>query len=265
MVVGTPALAILILDLQPMHLSSDDRRTIPRAGATTDRRRTSWRDFRRSYPGVVATMGLALLVMLAVDGYMLYKRSGYAAEATRLRAEMTDVERRRTDLLLQSDENRMGVMVELIRRQASADKQLHLAVSVDSGRMTLQREGAKLREMRVQFGPERWVGTAPDTVRTAVPRGTRTVERVLSRGAGWEVPRWVFVDRGLPEPADRTVKGALGPRAIVLSGGTVIYSMPSAGPLNDSTYVMPGAVRARAEDLDAIAPNVRPGMTIYFY
>ena len=248
-----------------MHLSSDDRRTIPRPGATADRRRQSWRDFRHSYPGVVATMGLALLVMLAADAWMLYKRTRYTAEAARLRSEMSDVERRRTDLLLSSEENRLGVMVELIRRQAAGDKELHLAVSVDSGRMTLQREGAKLRVMAVQFGPEKWVGTPPDTVRTAVPRGTRTVERVLTDGSGWEVPRWVFTDRGLAEPAGRTRKGALGPRAPVLSGGTVVYSMPSVGPLNDSTYVMPGAVRAGAADLDAIAPNVKAGMTIYFY
>ena len=252
-----------------MHLTSqsggDDRRTIPRAGPSADRRRTSWRDFRRSYPGVVATMALALVVMLAADGYMLFKRMRYTAEAERLRSEMSDVERRRTDLLLESEENRLGVMVELIRRQAAGDKELHLAVSVDSSRMTLQREGAKLRVMTVQFGPEKWVGTAPDTVRMAVPRGTRTVERVLSSGDVWEVPRWVFTDRGLPVPADRTLKGALGARAIVLSGGTVVYSMPSVGPLNDSTYVMPGAVRATADDLAAIAPNVRAGMTIYFY
>jgi hypothetical protein len=156
-------------------------------------------------------------------------------------------------------------MVELLRRQAAGDKELHRAVAVDSGRMRLQREGAALRDMPVQFGPEKWVGTAPDTVRMTVPRGTRTVERVLSAGDAWEVPRWVFTDRGLAPPADRALKGALGTSAIILTGGTVLYSMPSVGPLNDSAYVLPGSVRARAADLDAIAPNVKPGMTIYFY
>jgi hypothetical protein len=246
-----------------MHLESDDRRTVPRP--TGDRRRTSWRDFRHSYPGVIATMGIALLAMLAVDAYMVYKRSRYASETARLRADMSDVERRRADLLLASDENRLQVMVELLRRQASGDKELHLAVAVDSGRMRLEREGAALRDMPVQFGPEKSVGTAPDTVRMTVPRGTRTVERVLTAGDAWEVPSWVFTDRGLAPPADRALKGALGPRAVMLNGGTVLYSMPSVGPLNDSTYVLPGSVRVRAADLDAIAPNVKPGMTIYFY
>jgi hypothetical protein len=63
----------------------------------------------------------------------------------------------------------------------------------------------------------------------------------------------------------RTVKGALGPAAIMLEGGTVIYSMPTAGPLNDSSYVMPGAVRAKAEDLQAITPNLARGTKAYFF
>jgi hypothetical protein len=61
------------------------------------------------------------------------------------------------------------------------------------------------------------------------------------------------------------VKGALGPVAVVLSGGTVLYSPPSAGPLNDSAYVLPGSVRAREADLRAILPNVQPGMKVYLY
>jgi phosphoribosylamine--glycine ligase len=59
--------------------------------------------------------------------------------------------------------------------------------------------------------------------------------------------------------------GALGPAAIRLDGGTVIYSLPSVGPLNDSSYVLPGAIRVRASDLKAIVPNLRPGVAVYFY
>jgi hypothetical protein len=45
----------------------------------------------------------------------------------------------------------------------------------------------------------------------------------------------------------------------------VIYAMPSVGPLNDSSYVMPGSIRARAADLKAIAANLKLGMSVYFY
>jgi hypothetical protein len=45
----------------------------------------------------------------------------------------------------------------------------------------------------------------------------------------------------------------------------VIYSVPVAGPLNDSSYVLPGSIRASAADLEAIAPNLSVGMAVYFY
>jgi hypothetical protein len=81
----------------------------------------------------------------------------------------------------------------------------------------------------------------------------------------WEVPGWVFADRGLPLPDDRKIAGALGAGAIELSGGAVIYGHPTTGPLADSSYVMPGSIRARTQDLRAIAPNLTPGMSVYLY
>jgi hypothetical protein len=182
-----------------------------------------------------------------------------------LRHEMTGLERGRTDAILARDENRLRLAVELIRRQSRIDKELHLSVTVDSAVMFLEREGAHLREMPIQIGPEKTVGATPDTVRMVAPRGARTIERILDEEGSWEVPAWVYVDRGLQPGAERTIKGALGPAAVVLSGGTVIYSMPSVGPLNDSAYVLPGSIRARAADLKAILPNLQNGMTVYFY
>lgn len=210
-------------------------------------------------------MAFALAAMLALDGWIIYKRIRYGREVDRLRAGMTGAERSRADLLLASDENKFRVMVALIRRQAQVDKEIHLSVSVDSGMMYLEREGALLREMRTEVGPEKLVGTSPDTVRMAIPRGARTVERVLGAKDPWEVPKWVYTDRGLATPVDRSLRGALGPAAVVLNGGTVIYTMPSAGPLNDSSYVMPGAVRLKAQDLKAVTPNLARGSKVYFY
>lgn len=224
-----------------------------------------FRTFRRRHPGFVAAILIIVLALLALDGWLIYKRVRYNEEIARLRAGMTDAERRRSDLIIASEERRLQMMVELIRRQALGDKEIHLSVSIDSATMYLEREGVSLREMPIEIGPEKTVGVAPDTVRMVIPRGTRSVQRVLSQEDSWEVPRWVYADRALPIPEERTMPGALGPVAILLEGGTVIYSMPSAGPLNDSTYVMPGAVRARAEDLRAIAPNLKRGTLTYFF
>ncbi len=230
----------------------------------TDRRRAGWREFRHSYPGLVATMTIAVLLFLAADGWLLFRTRRYGRETAELRASMSDVERKRTDVLLSQDQNRLKVMVELFKRQARVDETLHLSVSLDSGVMYLERDGALLREMPVTVGPERRVGTAPDTVHIAAPRGRRTVERLLGESDAWEIPRWVYADRGIP-PGQSALTGALGPAAIVLDGGTVIYSLPSVGPLNDSSYVLPGAIRVRAADLKAIAPNLSPGVAVYLY
>lgn len=230
----------------------------------TDRRRVGWREFRHSYPGILATMTLAVIVFLAADAWLITRYLRYQRETRELRASMTEVERNRTDALLAQEENRLKVMVELFKRQAKVDPTLHLSVSLDSGVMYLERDGALLREMPITIGPEKRVGTPPDTVHIATPRGKRTVEALLDENDAWEVPQWVYADRGIPA-GETLLKGALGPAAIKLDGGTVIYSHPTVGPLNDSAYVLPGAIRVRASDLKAIAPNLRPGVAVYFY
>jgi hypothetical protein len=230
-----------------------------------ERRRQSWREFRLAYPGIITVLLVVLVSMLAIDGWLVYQRVRYAREIARLRAGMTDQERRKADMVMAAEQNRMRVTLELMRRQANLDKELHLSVAVDSGVMYLEREGALLREMPVDVGPEKRVGVAPDTLKIVAPRGARTVERVLGAKDRWEVPKWVYLDRGIPVPDDRMVVGALGPGAILLSGGSVIYGRPADGPLSDTSYVLPGAIRARTQDLRAIAPNLTPGMSVYLY
>lgn len=248
----------------PSHDGYDPGRRIDPLRPRTDRRRASWREFRRSYPGIIATATVALLILLAADAWLVMRYLRYRRETAELRASMSDVERKRTDELLAQNENRLKVMVELFKRQANLDQTLHLSVSLDSGVMYLEREGALLREMPITVGPEKRVGVPPDTVHVAAPRGKRTVERILGERDAWAIPQWVFTDRGLVA-GDSVLAGALGPAAVVLDGGTVIYSLPSVGPLNDSTYVLPGAIRARASDLRAIAPNLHPGVAVYIY
>ena len=232
--------------------------------ATGERRRAGWAEFRRAYPGIIAVMAVAFLTMLAIDGWLIFKRRDYGAEIDRLRSGMTDAERKQADAVIAAEQNKLRVAIELVRRQAQGDKDLHVSVEVDSGRMVLEQDGALLREMPVDVAPDRIIGSGPDTVRMTRPRGARTVEKILT-GDNWEVPRWVFTDRAIPVPDDRNTRGALGPVAIVLNGGTVIYSLPQSGPLADPGYVLPGSIRARTSDLRAIIPNLKAGSTVYFY
>jgi len=211
------------------------------------------------------SVGILCILLIAVDAFAWRRRRRYQEETARLRASMSELERRRTDEVLAAEHNRLSTAVELLRRQARLEPSLHLAISVDSGIMYLERDGAELRRMRVEIGPERRVGTAPDTVRLAAPRGMRTVVGLVSDSTRWNVPAWVYAERGVAAPASRDIRGALGPAAIVLDGGTVIYAMPSLGPLNDSGYVLPGSLRASATDLRAILPNLSAGTRVFFY
>lgn len=199
-----------------------------------ERRRPGWRDFRRAYPGLIAGFWIVLSAMLIGDGWLAYKRIEYANEAARLRHAMTGVERQRADVVFAANKDKVRVIVELARRQAEGDRDLHLSVAVDQGQMLLEREGARLREMPVRVGPEQVVGTPPDTVRVAAPRGMRTVTSVDAS-------------------------------SVTLDGGTTIYATVGSDALDDSAGVTAGNVRARATDLQAILPNLKPGMSVYFY
>ena len=222
-------------------------------------------DFRRRHPAFTAAIAVIIVGLLAIDAWVIYRRVAYEREIARLRAGMSEFERRRSDAVTNTNEKRLAMMMELLRRQAKIDKEIHLAVAVDSGKMYLERDGALLREMRVEVPVEKRVGAGHDTVHMAAPRGTRSVERLLGPTDAWVVPAWVYSDRGVAQPAGQALIGALGPVAIVLNGGTVIYSLPTVGPLNDSSYVLPGSIRVSAEDLRAVAPNLQRGTVVYFY
>lgn len=209
--------------------------------------------------------GLLLLVLLSVDGVLLWRQGRYREEASRLRAGMTHLERQRADAILAADEERARLMVELLRQQARGDDVLHLAVNTDSGYLALDRGSARLRRIPVEVGVERRVGVPPDTLRIVVPRGVRTIERIVHAGDLIDLPAWLWEDRGLPIPATRSDTGWVGPLALVTTGGTLLYTQPAHGPLADSTYVMPGGIRMALPDLRAIRENLGRGTRVYFF
>ena len=217
---------------------------------------------------VLTTVAVIFVVGIsALNVWVLIRRERYLEEIERLRSSMSALERERTDQLVAREQDKLRLAIALIRWQARLEGALHLSVALDSGAMFLERDGAMLREMPVEVGSERRIGVAPDTVRLAAPRGVRTVARVVDDTTAWEVPAWVYLERGLTPPADtaeRRIRGALGV-AVILEGGAIIYSQPASGPLSDSTYVMPGAIRARADDLRAILPNLSAGTRVYLY
>lgn len=224
-----------------------------------------WRELREAYPRIITGMVLGIAVLLLTDLVLAYKRVQYGGELARMGASMTETERRRVDAIAASEDNRLAIAAELARRQALGDTELHLAVDTAKGVLYLERQGARLRAMPVRLGGEATVGTPPDTVLLAPPLGKRSVARVVDGSYGWAVPEWVYVDGGGPVPDDRRIPGALGPLAIFLDSGAVLYSQPAVGPLSDVSYVLPGSVRAEAPDLEAIRESLQPGMAVYFH
>ncbi len=210
-------------------------------------------------------LSLLLTATLAFDGVLLWKRQRYLEEAARLRKGMSTLEAKRADAILSAETDQSGLMLQLMRQQAAGDDAIHLAINTDSSSVTLESGLAQLRVFHADIGPERRVGLAPDTLQATVPRGTRTVERILSATDTFELPTWLWTDRGLAIPSQRSGPGWTGPGAIVTTGGTLLYSLPNSGPLADSSYVMPGAIRVPVADLNAIRGSLTRGMKVYFF
>lgn len=219
---------------RPKQETGPDTRRRPERAGEGDRRRGSWKDFRRAYPGFVFVLGLGLAAMIVVDGWLIAKRIKYGQDVAQLRQHMTTAERDRTDAIVRSEQNKLRLAIELAKRQSKLDKRLHLNVSLDSARMYLTREGALLREMPVQFGPERPATAADSAPPAAIPRGERTIAVV-----------------------DDT--------RITLDGGAQILSSNASSLADDATPIPPGSLRISLEDMKAIMPNLTAGMKVYFY
>ena len=223
----------------------------------------SIRDRRLSKSGVFILV--IVILALVANGILAAQYVRYQGETSRLREGMTKAQRERADAVVAAERHRMRVAFALIRQQARGDRELHLSVNVDSNHMVLERDGVRLREMDVQVGQERFMPPTGDSAISVSTLGKRTIRRILGPRDDWTVPATVFRDRGIEEPKDRTIRGALGDHAILLTDGTVIYSAPDDGPLADSSYVLPGSLKLAAEDLKAISENLRRGMSVYFY
>ena len=225
-----------------------------------------------SAPGVVVGVSTRLLVLVAGavavllgDGWMVRRVLQLQQEAHAARVDAYGANSAATDAAMAAQQARLQSILDRVRAEAQSDRGLHLSIDVDSGTVTLERDGLVLRSMDADIGPESLVGAPPDTQRLAAPRGIRTVQRVVAKGAPFELPAWVYRERGLQAPADRRVNGALGLGAAVLEGGTIIYATPADGPLADSLYVWPGAIRLSLADLKAVLPNLKPGVKVYLY
>jgi len=189
-----------------------------------------WRTLWRERPGLMRLVWGVALLLLVGNGWLLAQRVLDGRETTRLRTQLSGVERERIDAAMRADSNRTQVVVELARRQARIDNGLHLSVALDSNVLHLEQEGAVLLSIATVTGPNGWIRTGPrDSVPLAAPRGDRTIEDIV------------------------------GDTLVLLSGGTMIYADGLAGPARA------GQLRVSLADLKLLTPNIRPGQHVYFY
>src|SRR5262249_17228216 len=150
-----------------------------------------------------ASFGLALLVLL--DAGLAVASYGYRRQRTGAERAMTALERERSDALMADAQGRAALHTAMVRAEAVRDRGLNLSVSVASGTMELEREGAQLRQMTVEVGGEKAVEGEGEGVRVVAPRGKRQLVRVVDGTYTWTVPRWVYLQRGVAVPAERRV------------------------------------------------------------
>src|SRR5918999_2050536 len=116
------------------------RRLSPRDEGDLGRRRSRWGEFRQAYPRIVAGLSVLLGLLVLADAFLAYKWFDYNRETRRLRAAMGRLEIDRADTLLAAGENQVALLVEVAKLQASGEPALNLAISLEDGRMYLQRE-----------------------------------------------------------------------------------------------------------------------------
>jgi hypothetical protein len=214
---------------------------------------------RKSFPHLAACLALAIAALLLTDLSLFFQRSEFGREEAQLRDSLTQTENRRLHAEEATERNLLARNAALARREAGSSRELHLAIDRGKGLMYLEREGARLRVMPVRLDPQGGVDGRPGA---EPPAGKRRVLRVLDENSLRDLPQPAVLASGKPVSGNRALPGALGPLAIMLDDGAVIYAPPPAGAAADP---VPGGIRAETSDLAAVWADLQPGMTVYFY
>ena len=188
-----------------------------------------WRVLWREHPRLMRVLMWTFVGALFAAAALAWRGAQYRNEIAALRAGMSGIDKVKADLALASDARRLQVMMALAVRQARTDGGLHISVSVDSGLLHLEQQGAILRTASVQVGADGWQAVDGDSIPLASPLGIRRVEEVR------------------------------GDSVVVLSGGAVLYRGDAAMP------VRAGSVRIGDADLKSILKNLKVGLPVYFY
>lgn len=173
-----------------------------------------------------------LVVVLGVGTIALGARAWSVAQQLGVdRAAARQATARADSLARHSAQTRDRALVERLRAEARSTPGLVVTVALDSGTMTMWRDGLPLRTMPV---------TRANGANAAIARGTFAVTAVEGK-------------------KDSTV--------VRLGDGPALAGEPSARSTDStpSAPVPPNTLRLRAADLKAIIPNLAVGVPVYIY
>jgi hypothetical protein len=242
------------------------------------REKSYWSQVYETYPSLAWLIPLGLIALLVFD-LLQWQHLQYLSQQTaQLKASVRQAENLREAAISLTERNLQLRAGQLARRQSLASRELHLALDASRGTLYLRRDGVNLREMPVAVAPNDSAAgsdAVPAPGGTAVasavmgpavmPQGKRTVLSRLEGDYRWEVPEQVFRERGEPVPAQRLVAAALGPVALVLDDGTLLYARPATGPLSGANYQVPGSIVLAPTDLEAVGASLHTGLALYLY
>jgi hypothetical protein len=174
---------------------------------------------------------ILLMVLSTAAGSLGYRAWKLAKALGADRAAARQARARSDSLVRHSATTRDRALVERLRAEARATPGLVVTVALDSGVMTLLRDGLPLRTMRVERA------TDPKIV---MPRGTFAVS---------------------------VVEGKKDSTTVRMGDGPVVVGEPATPPPDGSPLppVPASTLRLRAADLKAIITNLAVGVPVYIY
>ncbi len=195
-------------------------------------------------PTIVYAITVLLLVAAALGvPFLRAQRAALVLEAHELGAIRTTTAAAIDSLRGVREQTRATLTLERARATAREEPSLHLVIAVDSGTMSLVRDGITLRSMPVRF-------------RGAPSRGMQTIDKIVESVVG-AVPATVdSLGNAVAAAPEATVE------RVMLTDGTVIEGGDAAAVLLGGLEATAGpkTVVLSRRDFAAVRPNLVRGM-----
>jgi hypothetical protein len=195
----------------------------------------------------------ALTAVIAVAGASIpflrdWQRS-LASGAVRMEQSLPAMDARRDSVERVRDSARATLVIEQARAASRADSALHLVIAVDSGTVTLMRDGIPLRTAAAQF-----VGGRPAV-------GAHRIARMITTVAQ---PVGPLTDSlGLPIRVRDTTQVTV--QRVTLDDGTVLRAGAASEVLVERAASGARAVVVSTRDFEAMRPNLVKGMSAWVF